>query len=766
MKFELPDYEIGHELGTGGMASVYRARHIRLDRQVALKVMHPELTRRDTDFSERFLREARIAADLSHPNIVQVYDVNLHGKNHFIAMEFISGGDLKERLEKPVDRDELLHIVDQITRGLDYAHSRGYIHRDIKPANILFRESGEAVVSDFGIARAIDSNTHLTKTGSVIGTPTYMSPEQASGVTIDGRSDLYSVAVIVFEILTGTVPYVGETSLSIAIKHISEPIPTLPKALKAVQPFIDKGMAKDPNDRFNNGSELLDMLQDALDQLTVDDVNATKTLLLVRPGESKTRAGKTTALRPRRNTPITTDNDKTLLRSISHLKPQPKILGALAIVLVVLIGAGFWLKSDRINKNQQLQIQQLLSAAQADIDAGRLYQPANGNALDKYQTAQAIAEDYPATVTAIAALNTALLQQSAMALSRDDWSLAEEYAQQVLKLSPGNDDAEQQLQTINELREQQQQAIQQQLTAANQAASAQQWQQAIAGFKQFKKLYGTSPELTQAVSDMASQLLSNGKAASNQQLFDQAEQLLELANDSAAIINNSTLASAINSARNANSRQRSAVIRQQKVQQLLSQAKSANTEQQAARLYQQVLALEPQNSTANSGLVRATDALIRQTEQSIGRGDLARASSTLSQLESAMPLNSTQRQKTADLRNQLKVYRAQQADLDKLFDRFDRYMQAPKVTSADKIYRRIEIINYKHPRLPDLKRQLADGYLQLAQKEAQADDWGDAITWCNKGLEFVPEDPQLKALLAQSIEKRKTTDRKLLDFFR
>ena len=763
---DIPDYEIDSELGTGGMASVYRARHTRLHRLVALKVMHPELTARDSDFSERFLREARIAADLSHPNIVQVYDVNLHGKNHFIAMEFVSGGDLKERLRTPIDRDELVFIVDQITRGLDYAHARGYIHRDIKPANILFRDSGEAVVSDFGIARAIDSDTHLTKTGSVIGTPTYMSPEQASGADVDGRTDLYSVAVIIYEILTGTVPYVGETSLSIAIKHISDPIPTLPKPLRAIQPFINRGLAKDPEDRFASGSELLETLQDCLDQLTADDVQQTTTLLIMRPGEKSKRAKQVTAIR--RKAATKTDKNKALKTLLDKVRPQlPKIIAVLGISAFVVIAALSWINAQQISKNQQAQIDKLLSAAQIDIDAGRIYQPEKDNAFEKYRTAKAISEDYPATLTAIDNISALLLQESEAALLRNEWNISEDYAQKVLTLSPKNAAALEQIEVIQNLREQRQQELQNQLNAAQEAVASEQWQESIELYTALHKSADGKLSLDDEISALATTLLAKSKVETTGKRFEQAGVLLSYAKQAVSLVDDPSLKTTVAAATKDNNQQQSILNRQQTVQKLLSQAKSANSADQSSRLYLQVLKLDRSNSTAKNGLAKNTDLLLRDAESAINARRLSSARSALSRISSSpITLSSTQRTKFDELQTLLMATIAQEADLAKLFDRFERYMQAPKVTSADKIFRRIEAINYTHPRLPALRKELADGYLVIAQREFDAEDWNDAVAWSQKGLVHVADHPQLKRIFSLASEKDKSGDKKLLNFFR
>ena len=277
MIIAIPGYAIEEKLGSGDMTHVYRARHQRLDRLVAIKVMHLGLTLRDEDVSRRFLREAHIAANLNHPNIVQVYDVNSLDNLHYITMEYLDGGDLQKRLRYPITRNKLIGLVADVSAALDFAHDRGYIHHNIKPTNILFRQSGEALVSDFSLARDISSATQLTQVGTVMGSPNYMSPEQASGKSPDGSTDFYSLTAIVFEMLTGRVPYEDDSPVSIAIKHITEPVPTLPQGLHAVQPFIDKGMAKEPANRFRSGVEMVSMLSDLLGQLTAQQMSRANT---------------------------------------------------------------------------------------------------------------------------------------------------------------------------------------------------------------------------------------------------------------------------------------------------------------------------------------------------------------------------------------------------------------------------------------------------------------------------------------------------------
>lgn len=258
---EIPGYRIIRELGRGGMATVYLAIQEKFDRQVAVKVMDPEMLHDET-FSRRFRRESRIVAKLNHPHIIQVHDVGLAGNHHYLVMELVTGGELNDRLEEGLDVTTAFRVIKEIARALDFAHSQNFIHRDIKPENILFREDGSSVLSDFGIARGVDSDEQITTMGSVVGTPYYMSPEQVTGERLDGRSDLYSLGVVFFKTLTGKVPYDGDSALNIGIRHIKDPLPKLPPGLKAMQPLIDRFMAKMPAHRFQTGAEAVAALEE------------------------------------------------------------------------------------------------------------------------------------------------------------------------------------------------------------------------------------------------------------------------------------------------------------------------------------------------------------------------------------------------------------------------------------------------------------------------------------------------------------------------
>lgn len=259
MSINIPGYTLIRVLGKGGMATVYLAKQIIFEREVALKVMTRKLSD-DPKFGKRFFREAKIVSQLVHPNIVTVYDVGVYEGVFYLSMEYIDGGDLRQR-RKEFGLPQKVNAIRDIAKALQFAAQKGYVHRDIKPENIMFHQGdGRGVLTDFGIARAAETDISMTQTGMAIGTPHYMSPEQAKGHPVDSRSDLYSLGVVFYLQLAGKVPYDGDSAVTIGIKHITEPVPILSEDVNGFQPMIDKLMAKKVNDRYSSAAEFIDDL--------------------------------------------------------------------------------------------------------------------------------------------------------------------------------------------------------------------------------------------------------------------------------------------------------------------------------------------------------------------------------------------------------------------------------------------------------------------------------------------------------------------------
>jgi serine/threonine-protein kinase len=254
-------YELTHLIARGGMAQVFRARDRLLDRPVAIKVLFPELSV-DRAFVERFRREAQAAANLSHPNIVPVFDWGEDGGTYFIVMEYVDGQPLSAVLRStgPMGPGRVADIGIHVAAALAFAHRHGVIHRDIKPGNVLITSEGQVKVTDFGIARAVNTEESLTQTGAVMGTATYFSPEQAEGVGVDSRSDIYSLGVVLYEMVAGRPPFLGDTPVAVASKHVRDQPPALrdlaPAVPAALEAVIMKAMAKSAADRYPNADEL------------------------------------------------------------------------------------------------------------------------------------------------------------------------------------------------------------------------------------------------------------------------------------------------------------------------------------------------------------------------------------------------------------------------------------------------------------------------------------------------------------------------------
>ena len=271
-KLLLGRYEVIEKIGEGGMSVVYKAKDRLLNRYVAIKILRPEFIR-DEQFVENFRKESQAAAGLSHPNIVNVYDVGREGNIHFIVMELIDGKSLSQIIEEKgkIDYNEAISIAKQVASALSLAHKNQIIHRDVKPHNILITNSGTAKLADFGIARAVSRESLAEGSEKIMGSVHYFSPEQARGAYVDERSDIYSLGIVLHEMLTGKVPFDGDNPISIALMHINNPIPSVCESVKGIPPqlekVIEKATQKYQSDRYKSADEIIEDL-DNIDFIT------------------------------------------------------------------------------------------------------------------------------------------------------------------------------------------------------------------------------------------------------------------------------------------------------------------------------------------------------------------------------------------------------------------------------------------------------------------------------------------------------------------
>ncbi|AOZ91528.1 Stk1 family PASTA domain-containing Ser/Thr kinase [Paenibacillus crassostreae] len=350
-------YEIIERIGGGGMALVYKAHDILLGRNVAIKVLRQQFVD-DEEFIRRFRREAQSAASLSHPNVVSIYDVGQEDDIHYIVMEYIEGFNLNEIIQDraPLQVEESIRITAQICDALDHAHQNQIIHRDIKPHNILIGRNGRVKVTDFGIARAVTSTT-ITQTGSVLGSVHYFSPEHAKGVLTGEKSDLYSLGIVLYQMLTGTLPFLGESPISVALKHLQEdfedPRDTNPLIPQSVENIILKSMRKNPSERYQSAKE---MLKDLDTCLLTERRNESK-ILFADPDADQTRA--MPAIKPmqrgasysRANKLFDEDDDDNLLESDGKRAKKwvkPTLWISLTLIILISMVGVIWYVNQKL----------------------------------------------------------------------------------------------------------------------------------------------------------------------------------------------------------------------------------------------------------------------------------------------------------------------------------------------------------------------------------------------------------------------------------
>ncbi|MDS4021055.1 MAG: serine/threonine-protein kinase [Candidatus Competibacter sp.] len=355
---QIAGYQIECEVGHGGMATVYRAVQQSLGRQVALKILahRPE---EDSDFVLRFKKEGRILAQLLHPNIITIYDVGISEDNRlFLSVEYLPGGTLKDRIRQGIPTDSVIEIMKSISNALGYAHERGVIHRDIKPSNIMFRHDGTPVLTDFGVARVVGSKTVHTLTGFMVGSPGYMSPEQAMGESATIQSDLYGLGVVLYEMLTGNPLYKADNPLAIMLKHLHDPIPKLPKEHVHLQSVLNKLLAKKIEKRYKNANELLEALN------------------LLNPSDNRSRPGWNSGSKNRNLLEFSSTNVQSLL----NIKSWFFVWFGFIIAIILLTMAVYFFQSNTTDTDKpveqgtlhQRQIMTLLRQAEIQVKTGFL----------------------------------------------------------------------------------------------------------------------------------------------------------------------------------------------------------------------------------------------------------------------------------------------------------------------------------------------------------------------------------------------------------
>lgn len=687
---EIPGYKILRQLGRGGMATVYLALQESVQREVALKVMAPALLA-DPGFGERFLREARIAAKLHHRNVVGVHDVGRAGDYHYIAMEYLSGGGMAPKEGTSHTVGFALRVTREIATALNYAHSKGFIHRDVKPDNILLRDDGSAALTDFGIARANDSTTQMTRTGTVIGTPHYMSPEQARGRPLDGRADLYSLGIVLYELLLGRVPYHADDSLAVGIMHITQPVPALPEQLATLQPLLNRMLAKAPEDRFQTGEAVADAIEQIeimiargeMPELAKPDEAYRREIL---GAETPTRAMSMASTPPPSSSHYRSEPSLGRLDDIgaaprrrtphhSHI-PRPELavgrkrwlVGGIVVALIIVSGFALWHYQNRLRALlPNTELNTLITRGQKALDDGKLIGPDSARQL--FEAARSLDGDNDQARRGLNTVGQRLIEQTRTAITRNDFDTAAKDLSAAEEVLGGGTEVEQ---------------LKLDLTAAQSrnSKSGELLTQADAALKAGHLIgSGSAAEIYQRVldADATNALALNGLKKVAEAVAQQARDAIaagkiDQANQNIAELTQLTpqhpaipeLRAAIAKLHAASSDALEQQLTRAEAQQRAGKLAGGDG---AIALFQAALSSDANNARAKSGLHKAAQTLIAQANAALKDDNAIQAEKLLQLAATAAP--------------GLVELRSAKARLSEVRDRLDKAQQQAKITPAD-----------------------------------------------------------------------------------
>ena len=550
------------------MATVFLAIQESFGRKVALKVLMPK-GQQDPSFAERFASEAKITAHLAHPNIVPVYDVGKVDDYHYISMEYLDRHDLTTRLKKRnIKLGEIIRATREIAQALDYAHRKGFVHRDVKPDNILFRHDGTAVLTDFGIAKAQASDNNMTQVGKVIGTPKYMSPEQTRGEDLNSTCDLYSLGIILFEMLTGKVPFDGRDPFDIGIKHLKDPVPRLPANKAVFQPLLDSMLAKEKSRRIQTGREVVEALEGihkTLLQMAAEKKKRQATAAGQSQQQTVQAAGKKAATSAGADSVMRADASDRVVAAGNgggnngngngngnNGNGQPsgkksKRVYTVLLVLVLLMGGAFaavWFAPDYAEDNEPLMalhsslmealgivdpiqqaIENNLTRAREAEQMGRLFEPPGDNALEYYHAVLELDAEHAEALQGVAELAGSLVADAMPKIESEAFAQARsllDQAEQVSESAPGLASAREKLLAAEQVakqratlqeqelaRQQREAAAREQALAERRAAEERARQARLREQQEQERLRQEELARQQAQADQAAALFSN-----------------------------------------------------------------------------------------------------------------------------------------------------------------------------------------------------------------------------------------------------------------
>jgi serine/threonine-protein kinase PpkA len=751
---KIPGYKILDKIGEGGMATVYLAVQVLLARTVALKIITPARLA-DPSAKERFLKEGKIIAKLNHPNIVTVHDIGHHESLYYMAIEYVGGGGLTKRIAQGLRPDEAIETTKQVAKALGYAHKHGFIHRDVKPANILFREDGTVVLSDFGIAKDTTSETVLTIMGATIGTPDYMSPEQLTGKRLDSRSDLYSIGVVLYEMLTCQKPFKGPDAFSTAICHLSSPVPLLPEQFALYQILIERLLAKDPNDRFDNAEQLIE----ALEHLSTD---TTQRLA----GDSKrTKRG---TIWPKG---ITKSNNQAKSGNgdggRAYFLRGFAVFGGLSLIIVAAV---LWLKEPQISPQTQLLVDLLLSQAERQIAASRLTEPDGDNAYQSYQYVLKLNPKDKQAVNGLQKIADRFEQQALSKQRAARLGDALSLTARGLSVDPEHEGllTLQKVLTQQVQKQRQQQKVARLLLQAEQQLKTSRLTQPAGenALHSYREVLGLDPQNRQALSGLQ-KIADRFQQLARSKLHEaRPEEGLKLIAQGLAVVPQHKGLLALQQEL---SRQFETQQQQRTITQLLAQAERElnasqlmePTDDNAYTHYRRILEIDPDNAKAKAGLVRIADQYEQIARQYQSQGAFQRSLAAIERGLEVAPAHQGLQNLRAEVADQIEERNRQQKEdarrkqeLTHLLSLAGQQLDAGKLieppgNNAYESYQRIQSIDPRNASALKGLDKIATRIANNAQSERQQGRLKEGLSQVERGLKAFPYSARLQALRAE-----------------
>lgn len=795
---EIPGYQLLRTLGIGALATVFLAREVASEREVALKVMSVKLLA-DSDFSARFLREARIAARLEHPNIVRIHDVGHVGELHYLSMEYLSGGTLRGLDHAPRSSVFALRAIREIAGALAHVHQLGFVHRDVKTDNVLLRGDGAAVLTDFGIVRVNPAAARITLAGTVIGTPQYMSPEQARGESVDGRADLYALGIVLHELLTGHVPYDAEDSVTVGLRHMDDPLPTLPAGVARLQPLLDRLLAKQPAQRFQTGEAVVAAVTELEHALAAESSTVNAAMSTPRQDDKNLELTLAEGKQPSLGSLDDIDANSLLDRSAPRRR-EPKLSHArtltrgvlAAVILVLLIGA--WLNQDWLRSLlPETELNRLLDQGQLALDENRISGTPDA-ALESFRRARELEQDNEVARNGLAGVAARLLEKARDALAHDDLAVARQTLATLRDLRGGGADIDTLASAIAgiEAKSNDEAQLLESAEGALAAIRITGNDGAIAAFRKLERSeHGAAIakagllKAGKVLEDAADAALAAGDLAA------MASRIDDLAGNLPEYPGLADLRGRLSAARQQARLQNAQML--ETAQQRLRAGEVMAGEDSALSLYRRVLKQDPTNRNAQEGLHRVAKALQVRADAAIEDSDIERASVLLAQVGSLTPSSpelGRARSRLRDLRESRDIDAQrpdlQAADIERVRQllvqgraaaRRGALMDPPRASAYD-YYRAALAIDPDNVAATDGLRELPELARQRYQDRYATGDLSAALAELEVMRQLAPDDPAMartsaelmKACLALAAtrigERRREDSQRALDLAR